>query len=513
MHDEAIYWVLLTERHPLIGAVSSPETGDNALAALLDAWLSRGNRSLYDLFALHPEPLAASLGMSLAGMDPLLALRARLPRMDRPLALLRKAGVDILPLWDRRCPRALRAALDGQPPVLWFAGNLALLDGKPVALAGARESGPHAVAFARELAVALAAEGRVLLTGLTRAVERSALEGSLGTTGGTAIAVLGQGIARSLPELQRLQDPLREGRLLVLSPLHPDAFWQPRLELLRSSCLSALAERVVIADPGEDDGIRQLARLALDRARPVLQYVQAGTDAPETQLDAVLPLTWPSADGRSLAQVALNTPRAGSRELREHQEREHKQRAVSQNPRSSPMRPTAPATARKAATGTIVREAGPSDQTVAAAAPAQATHTAGGDPAAEPAAPAQAMQTAVADQAAQAAAVDRAAQITTGFPAAEVVDAAGPAPPVLAPNQKAVLDALRRKRGAIGKGMLLQLVGVAEPDLDSALVALIASGLVAQRPGRSGAGYAAVRQADGAVDRGFQLSLFGQQLD
>jgi hypothetical protein len=117
--------------------------------------------------------------------------------------------------------------------------------------------------------------------------------------------MLGQGIGRALPDLQRLQGPLRTGRLLLISPWHPETIWQPRLESLRGALLVILAERLVVAQLHPDDSTWEAAQRALQYHRPVL--VRASDDAEHQALLAqgALPIAWPSDSTETLVAQAL----------------------------------------------------------------------------------------------------------------------------------------------------------------------------------------------------------------
>ena len=170
MGPEAAYWAVLT---------GAAEPG-SPLAGLIEGWLAAGNRSARELFELHPEMLAATLGRPVEELTALLALRARLPQAQRLLDRLGRAGVDLLPRWDRRYPRALRVLADERhEAVLWYAGSLDLLEQDPVAIAGPRDVGPEGRDFARAVAGAVAGQGHAVLGGLAQTVERVAMEGAM----------------------------------------------------------------------------------------------------------------------------------------------------------------------------------------------------------------------------------------------------------------------------------------------------------------------------------------------
>ncbi|MDB5075618.1 MAG: putative processing protein, partial [Chloroflexi bacterium] len=242
MHPEAVYWALLSD-HPL--------EDDAAIAGLLAAWHAKGKRSVHDLFEQDPGSLAEILGIPESALAPMVRLRPRLPQAHRLIDRLVRDGVELVTIWERRYPQQLRSLLgEAVPMVLWHLGPLKLLDGDPVAILGSRDVPQEALSFARQVGGGVARAGRPVLTGVARAVERAALEAALRVEGGTAVALLAQGIARAMPELRHWQGAIRGNRLLVAGVLHPEAAWQPWHESLRGVIGVGLAERVVVAHAG-----------------------------------------------------------------------------------------------------------------------------------------------------------------------------------------------------------------------------------------------------------------------
>ncbi len=265
MQPEAVYWALLSSAQPALPA------------GLLDAWYAMGARSPRDLFEREPQALADLLEKPEHDLEPLLALRARLPQAQRLVERLAGEEIELVTARERRYPEALRAVLGTPtPPPLWLAGSLDLLARRPIAVLSSRDAPPGALEYARVLARGLALGGRPVLTGVATAIERAVLEAVLGESAGTAIAVLNQGITRALPDLRRHWREVRGGRVLLLSPAHPEAPWQPGLEDLRGVVLAGLAERIVLVHSGDDGAAGETARRALQEGRPL--YVRTGED-------------------------------------------------------------------------------------------------------------------------------------------------------------------------------------------------------------------------------------------
>lgn len=514
MHAEASYWTLLT---------ADDAASDPTLAELLAAWLAAGNRSLRDLFEMHPDVLAAAMGRSLDDLQPLLRLRDRRPQVERLLDRLARAHVDLLAPWDRGYPRALKEIEPNDVPApLWYLGSPAILGGKIVAVIGARDSGAEAVAFARAAGGALAASGKTVLAGVARAVERGALEGA--TVGeGKAIGLLGQGIARALPDLQRLQPRVRAGSLLLIGTLHPETAWQQGLEEAGNRVLLALAERVVVAQAGAADSTMQAAAQALDAGKPVL-VGSVDAEGNRALLEhGGIPIAWPAESAAMLEAAVLAQPPALVQLLREAPRSKTVREAdeplvggATQDERARPaISGAAGAPATRAARS---RAASPEDQSrridvtgVDPPAPNAFTPSDAG----EPANTATNGPVGVPGQRSASIGHER-GENQPKAPRGRARGHTRPdgAPASTLPEEQlagAILRCLQRRKRPTPKGALLQALAVTEGSLDRALAALIAAGRVQERLHRAGTAYGLPQTESGTAEARFQLSLFGQQ--
>ncbi|MGZ6528088.1 MAG: DNA-processing protein DprA [Actinomycetota bacterium] len=102
---------------------------------------------------------------------------------------------------DTEFPAALHNV---DPPVeqLWIRGKRLDGLGPPVAIIGARGPTAYGLDFARRLGADLASAGICVVSGMARGIDAAAHEGAL-AAGGTTIAVLGTGVDRPYPLVNR----------------------------------------------------------------------------------------------------------------------------------------------------------------------------------------------------------------------------------------------------------------------------------------------------------------------
>lgn len=175
--------------------------------------------------------------------------------------------VGILVFTDPGYPQELKSIYN-PPPVLYYLGDLAALEGIKVAVVGTRRPTPYGLKVAHILAQGLAEAGIIVVSGLAIGIDAAAHRGALQGKGKT-IAVLGSGVDVIYPrENARLyQEISREGLLLSEFPpgTPPERYHFPA----RNRIISGLARGTVVVEAGEKSGALITADLALEQGRDV----------------------------------------------------------------------------------------------------------------------------------------------------------------------------------------------------------------------------------------------------
>jgi DNA processing protein len=120
-----------------------------------------------------------------------------LPAVRRRLADLRSSGISPVTAFDPGYPSRLRRLPDA-PPLLYALGLPLTWDAPCVAMVGAHRASSSGIRVARDWALALAARGAVVVSGLAAGIDAAAHLGSLDAGGPTA-AVVGSGLDRIGP--------------------------------------------------------------------------------------------------------------------------------------------------------------------------------------------------------------------------------------------------------------------------------------------------------------------------
>ena len=191
---------------------------------------------------------------------------AELKDIAREVEAVQKLGARYLFLGQGLYPPLL-AELDSAPPALIVRGNLNLLERPAIAIVGARNASAAACRFARELALGLAEEGVLVVSGLARGIDTAAHQGSLerGTAG-----VIASGIDIAYPpENAKLQeDVAMKGLLIAEQP--PGKEPLARHFPYRNRIIAGMALGTVIVEAAPKSGSLITARLAAEAGREVM---------------------------------------------------------------------------------------------------------------------------------------------------------------------------------------------------------------------------------------------------
>ena len=206
-------------------------------------WLHSQGRAPADLLAN---------GDALRGWDDPKVPDARIGRLlERSAALAislerwERAGLWVLSRSDAAYPRRLKQRLKhNAPPILYGAGNAALLETGGVAVVGARDASEDDLAFAARLGAEVAAQAGNVVSGGARGVDESAMLGALEVEG-TAVGVLAENLLRASSS-KRYRSHLADGNLALISPFNPEAGFSPANAMARNRYIYCLADAAVV---------------------------------------------------------------------------------------------------------------------------------------------------------------------------------------------------------------------------------------------------------------------------
>lgn len=216
-------------------------------------WLHESGRSPADLLVGDPSTWLGAWRDPKVGTDRIGALLARSAALAIAIEKWQRSGLWIVTRGDADYPLKLKSRLGlNAPPVLFGCGHPSLLSQRAVAIVGSRDAGEMDCAWTREIAAALAREGRSIISGGARGVDDAAIEGAL-AAGGTGVAILSDSLLRQSSS-SRFREALTRGDLALLSPFNPEAGFDVGNAMARNKYVYCLSESAVVTAVSEGKG-------------------------------------------------------------------------------------------------------------------------------------------------------------------------------------------------------------------------------------------------------------------
>ena len=230
-------------------------------------------RRLIDAFGCASKALSApasawrSLGLPAVSAE---ARRSHEVRegASTALAWLARPAQHLL-MWDQREYPALLAQIDDAPPLLFVAGDPAILEKPQLAMVGSRRASRPGMDTAAAFSRSLASAGFVITSGLALGIDGAAHQAAL-EVGGQTIGVLGTGLEKFYPQRhRRLAAAMIAQGSAVVSEFPLDAAPQAGNFPRRNRIISGLSLGVLVVEAGIASGSLITARLAAEQGREV----------------------------------------------------------------------------------------------------------------------------------------------------------------------------------------------------------------------------------------------------
>ena len=198
-----------------------------------------------------------------------------------------RSGIWVICRSDPEYPLRYKTHLkEKAPPILFGAGERSLLQGGGLAIVGSRDVDSLGESFARDMAERCAREGMPVVSGGARGVDQIAMSGAL-EAGGVVLGVLADTLLRR-SVTREARGALADGRLLLISPYHPEAGFNVGNAMGRNKLIYALADYgLVVSADYKKGGTWEGAEEELKRepGRPV--FVRTGENVPKGNLELI----------------------------------------------------------------------------------------------------------------------------------------------------------------------------------------------------------------------------------
>lgn len=163
-------------------------------------------------------------------------------------------GIEMIPIISTDYPVTLKQYLKyNSPPLLYIKGNKNLLKEDAIAIVGSREPSQESLNFVDCIVKKYVQEGRVIVSGYAKGIDKYALDCAL-KYNGKSIIVLPQGILSFLEKNYNDKLYANIERILILSTFHPLTPWDVKLAMARNRIIYGLSEKIFIAQANEKGG-------------------------------------------------------------------------------------------------------------------------------------------------------------------------------------------------------------------------------------------------------------------
>lgn len=196
------------------------------------------------------------------------------------------------------------------PPLLFCVGDRSMLAGGGLAVVGSRNADEEGREFTRQTATLCARQGITVISGGARGVDGIAMESGL-NAGGAVIGVLADSLLKkSLEKASR--GALASGKLLLLSPYHPEASFSVGAAMGRNKLIYGLSDYALVVSADYRKGGTWAGaeeELKRDRHLPVFVRVEGGIPEGNSRLLPLGAQPWPdiSQEGNMKELLAKKT--------------------------------------------------------------------------------------------------------------------------------------------------------------------------------------------------------------
>ena len=205
-----------------------------------------------DLLESPSADLKTILGITTDEIAHIRALIARIGNLTTVVEHLACSGIYPLTRADAEYPQRFRARLkDSAPPVLFYAGEKALLGQPGIAVVGSRHLDEAGQACAEFVGNACGLSGQVLYSGGAKGVDTISMNAALEARG-TAVGVLADSLVKAVLGHKQA---LHRGDLCLVTPYSPDAGFSVGAAMGRNRLIYCLADyAIVVASDVETGG-------------------------------------------------------------------------------------------------------------------------------------------------------------------------------------------------------------------------------------------------------------------
>ena len=205
------------------------------------------------LFDISSSSIKNELGLDEVEIERIERLLSFSGELGIELSSLNDQGIFPLTRADKEYPMALRKKLKKKsPPVLFYAGNLSLLNNNGICIVGSRNIDQAGIDFTEILSRRCTNDGLNIVSGGARGVD-SIAENIANSSEGTTIIVLADSMSKKIRK-KDTRDALLRKQSIILSTSRPDMHFQTYAAMDRNKYVYALSDFAVVISSDYNKG-------------------------------------------------------------------------------------------------------------------------------------------------------------------------------------------------------------------------------------------------------------------
>jgi DNA processing protein len=166
---------------------------------------------------------------------------------------LESKGIHVITRSEEKYPQKLKNKLKKHaPPVIYYSGNLDLVNKTGVSIVGSRDVDNDGKMFAEKLSGKCAKEDLVVISGGARGVDSIAEENAI-MEGGCVISVAADSLIKRIKE-KKVRNELLQDNLLIISSVNPAARFSVYSAMDRNKYIYALSDYAVVVASKTNSG-------------------------------------------------------------------------------------------------------------------------------------------------------------------------------------------------------------------------------------------------------------------
>ncbi|MBW6411014.1 DNA-processing protein DprA [Clostridium weizhouense] len=206
-----------------------------------------------NLFNLSKEDLKEQLFINDDECDRIIALLSKAGQLSFEINNLKNFGINIITRADKEFPKVLKEKLkDKCPPVIYYCGDISILDNKLIGVVGSRNIDTYGLEFTKKIAHKIVKEGYSLVSGGARGADSISQEEVL-LTGGKVAAFIADSMITKIKK-REIREAVMSNNLLLMSAINPKSGFTVYSAMDRNKYIYCLSDITVVVSSDYNKG-------------------------------------------------------------------------------------------------------------------------------------------------------------------------------------------------------------------------------------------------------------------